>query len=396
MGRPRKIEEDYLRVSEGHIRPTARRSALFHLRTYGRWLRDRGIDSDAVTIQTLVDFQNWLQARPGGYTTGPDAINGSVRSYYSWKGSAEPEGRWATLAQQISILRKPEVLGEVEPYEAFPLALLPKILDAAKHVVQVNQHGDPIYNEAYALTATFLYTGGRAQFYGITDEQVRAALEKKYIQLFVKGGRKQVKVPVHDRLLEIWKEHLEKRDFDGPAFFRNGRNPYTYHDGNKDWTEDSRASGSNVVSVCRILRGPALNSEAALSDGVEHQLEILYGVKDKITSHRFRKSVVTYMELYGFTEAERRLQVSHGAETITQKYSDPNILEAQRKISTMDLGSAEWVAAHDPPGNLFVSNGDANMVAELRHQLADERARSDRLEKKLDQLLARFAPKVIA
>jgi len=393
--RPRKIEEDYLVVSEGRHKPTTRDSTVKTLRKWEDFLRERAVDSEAVTIHDLIAWEDALVAK--GYTRVAALYNKHVRSYYLLKGSKQPDSRWSRIAAELKAHKSPPVIGRKHPHQPYPLDLLPKILEASKHVLQRDLGGKEIYSDAFAVTATLLYTGGRAQFYGLRDQEVRAALEKKYVEIFVKEGE-EVLVPVHDRLLAIWKDHLDQRDFDGPQFFRHGRNPYTYQDGNKAWREDALASKGNDTIVGSILRSPAKahGGGPGRTEGVEVYLERLYGIRERLTAHRFRKSVGTYMEAYGFTDSERRLQLSHGAKTITEQYSVADVVRSQEKLSKLDLGSADWVAAHNPPANLFAGNGgvDQDQVADLRAQLQRERDRNERLEAKLDELLERT--KVIA
>lgn len=393
--RPRKIEQDYIEVSEGHHKPATRDLTVKALGQWSDFLRRRGVDTDAVTIHDFIAWEQEQIAR--GFTRTAKTYNARVRGYYRLKGSLQPDSKWSKLAMEIRGHLAPKPIGKKHPYEHLPLDLLPKILEAARDVKQYtpgSAHGE-VYSEAFPLTATFLYGGGRAQWYAITDEQVKTALPRKYIELFVKEGE-YVFVPVHDRLLAIWKEHLKNRDFDGPMFFRHGRDPYTYQEGKKDWRADHRAANSNNNHVERIFVG-----HYAGSDCVERRLEERFGVREDLSSHRFRESVGTYMEAYGFTKAERRLQLSHSAADIEDQYSRAGVEALQVKLSTMDLGSATWVEAHNPPRDLFSGNNgnggvDQDLVAELRAQLQDERERNHRLEDKLDQLLARSEPRVIA
>ncbi len=405
--RPRKIVARYDELANrgGHHEPTTRDRRVRDLHVFEEYLRKIRVDSDAVSVRDLIGFVNYLKALPGGYTSNRNQIWGSVRSYYALEGSADPEGHMGILARNLELVKAPKVVGEIHPHEAFPLVLGPKILEASRHVVQQDHGGNAIKSEAFVVTATLLYTGGRAQFYGLRVDQVRAALEEpdKFLLTRVKGGRKEVKVPIHDNLFPVWREWLDQRDFDGPMLFRHGRDPYAFRDGKTDWREAARNQGMNKKCVARILRGPEIESGHEARDGVETQLKKRFGIKERLTAHRFRKHVVTWMEEYGFNESERRLQVSHGADTITKQYSDPEIRRVQEKISKMDLGSAEWVAAHDPPRNLFAGGDnnnshdvDEDQVAQLRAQLQEANDRNARLEKRLDALLERLEPKVVA
>ncbi len=362
----------------------------------GPWtdfLKRRGVDSEVVGIDDFIAFRRELAE--DGFSAGDQHVLNMIRHFYLNRGSDEPNSRWSHFAAELKVQKMPRVIGKRHPHEPFPILLLPKILEASRHVVQRSPTtGAEVYSEAYALTGTLLYSGMRAQSYGLLDAQVEKALDDKYVQLNVKSGY-EVQVPIHDRLREIWTEHLDKRDHEGPQFFRHGRDPYTYMDGNQDWREDFLALTGNGKRVQDVLRGRGEDG----ADSVQRELKVLYGVEERITAHRFRKSLGSYMEPFGFTLAERRLQLSHGARNITDFYSVAQVQELQVKLSKMDLGSAEWVLAHDPPSNLFAGNGDAALVEDLRRQLAasDERARraeerAERMEKKLDEFMEKLAP----
>lgn len=353
------------------------------LRVWSDFLRRRGVDSDAVTIRDVIAWERELVE--DGFTAGDLVALSSVRSYYLLKASQDPESRWAKLAAELKVHQLPKKIGKAMPFKPLPLAVLPQVLEASRHVRQFKPAGKTeVYSEAFAVTATFVYTGGRAQWYALTDDQAEAAIDAKYVELFVKEGE-HVVVPVHDKLLAIWREHMDRRDHEGPSLFRHGRNPYQYQDGSKDWKSDLLAAKSNERNVERILTGAGERK-----DSVGSQLLDRFGVVEQLTSHRIRKSVGTFMEQYGFTESERRLQLSHGAKSITAHYSAPQVLEVQRKISKMDLGSVEWVAAHDPPSNLFANGNGSGVDQDLVQQLLAE---NRDLRKKLEQLLER---KVVA
>jgi hypothetical protein len=361
-----------------------RRLTIRALKFWEAFLHNRRVDSDAVTIHDYIAWTS-LQAL-NGFTRTAKIYNIRVRSYYLLKGAKNPDSKWSKLASEIKTYRIPKPTGKRNPYKPLAVALMPKILEAARSMK----------SEALAIVATFIYTGGRAQYYGLTVDQVQQALDPKhgpYAEIFVKEGE-HVYVPVPDQLLPIWRRHLEERDFKGPMFFSKGRDPYTYQAGSKNWREDDWAARSNDLYVARTFHGRARGDG---SDCVEKRLEKMFGIDEEITSHRIRKTVASCMKSYGFPDHLIRLQMSHGAETITEFYEVADVLQAQKDLSRMDLGNAEWVAAHDPPRSLFAGNGnghDEDLVAELIRQRNEARDRmekaedrADRFEKKFDELL---------
>jgi hypothetical protein len=333
------------------------------LRGWEDFLRVRKVDSEEVTIHDLIAFEDSLVDR--GYTHTRAHENSLVRSYYLKKGAKVPGSKWSKLAGEIEAHEMPRVIGTSKPHQPFDARLLPKILEASRHVTQRavlagSMKFSETYSEAFPVVATLLYTGARAQIYGLMDAQVQETLDNDlpFVKPFVKEGR-QEPVIVHEKLKPIWRRHLDERDFEGPQFFRRGRNPYTYQDGSADWREDFRGATANDNNVARLLHGTASRPD---SDSVERRLLDLYGVKEHLNAHRFRKSVGTWYSRYGFDAGERRAVLTHKAEgksRQTEEYDIPLLADLQKKVSQIDLGSAEWVEAHWPTYNLFLpgSNG---------------------------------------
>lgn len=379
LGRPRGIADEYAELARGRHKPRTIAAGSRILRNFWiPFLAKRGVASEDVGVLDMIAWEDELLE--DGFTSRDAVYLSVVRGYYILKGTRNPSSRWSRLAAEIKGRKLPPVIGKKHPHEPYPLALVPKILEASRAVVQKDGSGAKIYSEAFAVTATFIYSGGRGQFYGLRVDQVREALKKKYLELYVKTG-KEIRIPVHDRLLEIWKKHLEDRGFDGPMMFRRGADSYTYQDGNVDFMDDERSATNNLHHVAKILHG------ADGGDNVQAALKRLFDLDEHLTSHRFRKSIATFYEQYGFTDAEIRTVCGWAGSDIVDVYKLPNVQALQAKISKVDIGSASWVAAHDPPTDLFANQGNADMIAQLRAQLQEQRERNDRLEKKLDQVL---------
>jgi hypothetical protein len=383
------MESEYEDLAMGRRKPRTISAALRVIREkWAPFLAVRGRASEDVTIHDLIAWEQDLVH--AGFNSTDLTEFSLVRGYYRLKGSRYPDSKWSKLAGEIAGHELPETIGRVRPHLPFDLLHVPLILEAARRVHQFNVQGQEVYSEAYAVTATFLYSAGRAQFYGLRVDQVEDAIKTKVlgknVDLYVKTG-KSAEIPMHDRLLEIWKEHLDKRDFDGPMLFRHGLYPYTYQEGNLKWEEDVNAADRNLLSVQYLLR--------ASPHSVARALASEFKVKERLTAHRFRKTLGTALEDYGFTKAERNLLGAWEGEGMAEEYSMPNLLRLQKKWSTVDYGDESWLKAHWPPRNLFAgANGNEDLVAQLQKQLAEEKARSDRLEAKLDRILAN--QKVIA
>lgn len=393
--RPRKIQQEWEALALGAgLKPSVIAGTMRVLPEWEDFLRRRAVDSDAATIHDLLAWEDELIASPKGFNRTAQWKMSCVRSFYLHKGSRSPDSKWSKFASEVKSHRMPRKIGKKNAYLAYDLPLLPEILEASRLVKQYSPGcvTREVYSEVPAVVATFLYGAGRAQWYGLTLDQAEHGIHEGVTELFVKEGE-WVFVPIHDKLRAIWKEHLDHRDFDRKdpdtgerMFFRHGRSPYKYQSGNKDWRSDARAASSNDWHVQRVFHPIGQKEVARNADCVQRRLREQTDLDVVLQAHRFRKSVSTYMELYGFVGAERRLQLSHGAKTITDDYSTPQVLELQRKLSLMDLGNAEWVSAHSPPRNLFSDNGNGAVDAAVLEELRALRANAELQAKDLREL----------
>lgn len=367
------------------------------------FLQERGVRRDQVT---MTDFRAWENRERSSTSASYLAYKiALLTTYYRLLANAHPDAKaYRTMAQELRTFVRPKVRTTAASWKPYPLSAIPRLLEAAGSydAVRANQFsardtedGEMVPSEDAVLVALLVYTGLRASSaYGLRVKDVD--LDARLITTRVKGGH-EVYLPIHRRLVEIVKDHLASRPYESSQLFRSGRYAFAYADPKGgDAAEGTRALHANDKNVAYAMNrveaayarvfGPAALEEIAYT--------ILARRRVGVISHRFRVSIGTYLEQYGFLEAERRLLLSHGAKSITAFYSKPEIRGVLVKWDQVDLGSAEWVTAHDPPSNLFAGNGDADLVADLRRRLDEERARNDRLERKLDELLART--KVVA
>lgn len=392
-GRPRHIEAVYQTFASKYDRsPRTRETRTYALRKWEGFLARRGVASADVSI---LDWIAWLDdLTRDGFTRGDMCTASLVRRFYRILGAEQPLSRWSEFAKAIVAHPMPKTIGKKNPYKPLPLRAIPRTLEAAAHLVPRTRAGTEVYNEAPAAVATFIYLGGRAQTYGLTVAQAEQGIADRHVLTFAKEDE-EVDLAVHDRLREAWRRHLDDRDFGGPMLFRYGGDAYAHHEGG-DWRADVRGAARNRNGIAAIL------------DSVEPLLRARHGIEEHLTAHRFRKSLGTYMEAFGFLEVEQRGQLAHGAKTQTQDYSVVEILRLQRKLSArMDLGSIAWVdaeeawaEAHDGQYRNLFANGehetDASLLEELRSlrrqvevlngQLVEERSRTRELT---DKLIAR-------
>lgn len=375
------------------------------------FLGERAVRRDQVTMD---DFREW-EGRQRVTDVSRTHMNHRISllvTYFRLLANAHPNVKaYRAMAVDLKVYVRPKTRETASSWKPYPLAAIPRILEAARSYDSVagNQYGarsdDGTASERFpseddVLTALFAYTGIRsASGYGLRVKEID--LDARLVATRVKGGH-EVYVPIHKALVDVLGDHLASRPYRSAMLFRWGRDAFAYADprATVDPRRGSRDLYANEHNVQKAM-GRVEAAYARLFGREAVDRDLVYrnrtGRRVGLVGHRFRVSVGTYAEQYGLLESERRLLLSHGAKSITSFYSKPDIVGILAKWDRIDLGSAAWVAAHDPPTNLFAGgngNGDAGLVEDLRRQLADERTRNDRLERKLDEILART--KVVA
>lgn len=350
------IVEEYLALTEKKSKyaPKTKQHMIGSLRRWERFLaeHDPPIRNDRVDIG---HFNEWEEAMVvEGLAEQTIVIYEShVKSFYRLVSNARPESRFVRLASQLDRHEAPTVRTAASPYKPYPLEICPDILDAAKESTKAVRG----YEEIYPVVAGLAYTGMRAQMYGlrVSDLDFDAGI----IDTKTKRGE-DVQIPMHERLVEVWKEHLENRNYESEYLFERGTYPYLYLKDRKNrgvWREDAKAMCRNQQNVMRMLAR------------VEKELR-LRGIDEHLMAHRFKKTVGTWGPEFGMTEREMELVLSHEAKSITRRYNLPSIQRIGRKWTQIDFWNRKWLDAH---GDGFtVGNGlngtgnNGNFVEEVR------------------------------
>ncbi len=193
-------------------------------------------------------------------------------------------------------------------FEPFSSATLKRIVDAAGSYHQIQRCNRWIDSEDYAFIMTLLYTGGRAQFYGLRVDEVD--FDRGEIRVRVKGGVPLV-IPLHPELAEVLTEHLEKRRYTSFFLFRNGKDPTTLR--GRD------ANQANAWTVCKRVQKAA-------------------GLTESVHPHRFRKTLATMGRSLGMDLQHVQAILGHRSVLQTMSiYVRPDIEEVKRDFAQLDL-----------------------------------------------------------
>ena len=126
-----------------------------------------------------------------------------------------------------------------EHFEPFSPTALHRIMSAAYRGYRWGPPGDHM-KEDYPFLLTLLYTGGRAQFYGLKVKELD--FKARMIHTTVKGGHPLV-LPIHPELALTLREHLMLRPYESEFLFRLGKDPNT--------RSGSLQNGLNAYAACQ-------------------------------------------------------------------------------------------------------------------------------------------------
>ncbi len=339
---------DFARVARwAGLSPTTVDKGQTILSDWERFLRVRGVRryttrskavaSQAESVHDYIAYIKELMRR--GITPGSLGVRrGYLVMYYSLCANENPDdGFYSTFLAKIRAYRLPKKRGKRSPHPPYPVEQLPLILEAARSIreVQGNQHSPAgrVYCDDGTIVGVLLYTGLRVGFaMGLRVQDIDFG--ERVIATRTKGGH-EVTIPLHRRLDELLRRHLEARDYDSAMLFRFGRYPFNCLDKGSadDWEEDARALKYNEKYVSEALR-----------KRVEPRVRKTFGEDvSPLRAHRIRKSVGTYASQFGLDDTERRLILTHGARTITQEYDLRDVRQVGDLWDLIDLGDQEWV-----------------------------------------------------
>ena len=193
-------------------------------------------------------------------------------------------------------------------WRPFALETLRRILEAAKTESQPGQEQRKCQPEDYVFIATLLFTGGRAQFYGLRRREVD--FRTMEISTIVKPG-KRITIPLHPSLAELLKEHFAIRGYRSGYVFRYGRDPNS--------RTGLKSNRQHAWRVCKRVQ-----SAAALDESVH--------------PHRFRKTLATLGRKLGMDPQSLQAILGHETLAVTlDHYAQVDLDDVKREYAKLDL-----------------------------------------------------------
>lgn len=281
----------YSRFLEAECRTDLSKAGWEEFAAYRRYLLSKGLASSSVKNYT-----------------------GSVLRYYLLRVRQKGDPDALELYTRMKVIEGSIRRGaKSRPIEPFSLTTLQRIIRAAgsyRKIWNSNLRGFRrwIDSEDYPFIMTLLYTGGRAQFYGLRVDQVD--FKRGEIRVQAKGGVPLV-IPLHPKLKGILARHLATRDYTSPFVFRNGKDPTTLR--GRD------ANHANAWGACKRVQKAA-------------------GLSESVHPHRFRKTLATMGRSLGMDLQHIQAILGHRNVMDTVGiYIRPDFQELRRDFAQLDL-----------------------------------------------------------
>lgn len=295
-----------LATAEG-LRPSSIDQGRLVLLRYDRFLRERfdfGLNS--ARWQEFAAYKGYL-AETGVSKATIRGYLSYVLSFYRLKAQATQDPQILELFTKVKAIGMPRK-AKSEKWKPFSTEMLVRILEAAKAHLVIIGEAIAVPSEDYVFLMTLLYTGGRAQFYGLRIREVD--FDRMEISAVVKGG-KRATIPLHPKLSEVLKEHLAHRNYQSEFLFHHG------HDSSQ--RTGQKANRQNAWRACK-------------------RVQRLAGLEESVHPHRFRKTLATIGKRLGMDPQFLQTILAHESVTMTlDKYAEVELDDVKREFAKLDL-----------------------------------------------------------
>src|SRR3972149_6408952 len=247
---PEPIREFVALATAEGFRPSSIDQGRGVLLRYDRFLRERfNLNLATAGWKEFAAYKAHL-AETGVARTTIRGYLSYVIAFYRVKAQATQDPQLFELFTRLRAIGMPRKAKSVK-WRPFSPETLARILEAAKPQGIIQEDFRVVPSEDYVFLMTLLYTGGRAQFYGLRVADVD--FEHTEVRAVVKGG-KSVTIPLHPTLAALLKEHLASRGYQSEFLFRHGRDPIT--------RTGQKANRQNAWRACKRIQKAAGLSES--------------------------------------------------------------------------------------------------------------------------------------
>ncbi len=295
-----------LATAEG-LRPGSIDQGRSILLRYDDFLRDRfGIALDQSRWQEFAAYKAYL-AQSGISRAAIRGYLSYIAGYFRLKAQATQDPDLLETYNKIKAIGMPRK-AKSERWRPFSPEILQRILEAVKSYDSIREDFRAVPSEDYVFVMTLLYTGGRAQFYGLRVRDID--FDRMELSAIVKGG-KSVTIPLHPTLAQLLRDHLAQRTYQSEFLFRNGRDPTT--------RTGQKANRQNAWRACKRVQKAA-------------------GLTESVHPHRFRKTLATLGKRLGMDPQFLQAILAHESVTMTlDEYAEVELDDVKREFSKLDL-----------------------------------------------------------
>lgn len=295
-----------LATAEG-LRPSSLDQGRGVLLRYSQFLREQfNLDLNTAGWKEFAAYKAHLGQGGIARTTVRGYLS-YIITFYRLRAQATQDPQLLELFTKLKAIGMPRKAKSVK-WTPFAPEILTRILEAAKAQAFVGEGLRAVPSEDYAFLMTLLYTGGRAQFYGLRVADLD--FERMEIKAIVKGG-KPVTIPLHPILADLLKEHLASRAHQSEFLFRKGKDPTT--------RTGQKANRQNAWRACK-------------------RAQVAAGLAESVHPHRFRKTLATVGKKLGLDPQFLQAILAHESVTMTlDRYAEVELDDVKREFAKLDL-----------------------------------------------------------
>lgn len=279
---PEPVKEFVALATAEGFRPSSIDQGRLVLLRYHRFLRERfNLDLETAGWKEFAAYKSHLAETDVARTTIRGYLS-YVVAFYRVKAQATQDPQLLELFTRLKAIGMPRKAKSVK-WRPFSHDILVHILEAAKSQGITTTDSRVVPSEDYVFLMTLLYTGGRAQFYGLRVKDLD--FDRMEIEAIVKGG-KSVTIPLHPTLAELLTQHLASRTYQSECLFRHGHDPVT--------RTGQKANRQNAWRACK-------------------RVQIAAGLTESVHPHRFRKTLATMGKRLGLDPQFLQAILAHQA-----------------------------------------------------------------------------------
>src|SRR3990170_5236789 len=322
MSDPEPVKEFAALATAEGFRPTSIDQGRSVLLRYHRFLRERfNLDLETASWKEFAAYKAHL-AQTGREGTPIRGYLSYIIAFYRVRAQATQDPQLLELFTRLKAIGMPRKAKSVK-WTPFAPDVLTRILEAARAQAFIGEGLRAVPSEDHAFLMTLLYTGGRAQFYGLRVSDLD--FDRMEIKAIVKGG-KPVTIPLHPTLADLLKEHLASRSYQSEFLFRYGQNSGT--------RTCQKANRQNAWRACKRVQ------EAS-------------GLAESVHPHRFRKTLATIGKRLGLDPQFLQAILAHESVTMTlDRYAEVELEDVKREFAKLDLCAPQASRPNGPAAEL--------------------------------------------